>query len=106
VNLLHPGRSTDAGRCDVTVTAFSGMHWRRAIVFLFEYGDCPNLRQGFIEYFRHEFGEPLMAVQITGVMEMTPPPNRSLDSTESRRVLLASWSSESGSENHSALDGK
>jgi hypothetical protein len=106
VNLLPPDRSMVGDRPDVTVTAFSGMHWRRAIVYLFEYGDCPNLRQGFVEYFRDKVHEPLIAVRITGVMEMTPPPNRPSDATESRRALLASWSSESSSEHPSALDRK
>lgn len=94
VNLLSPDHLMDEDRADVTVNSFPGMHWRRAIVYLFEYGDCPNLRQGFIKHFRDKFGDPLIAMRITGVMDMTPPPNRPSDATESRRALLASWSSE------------
>jgi Vitamin K-dependent gamma-carboxylase len=96
VNLLDPSGSTQAGRPPLVSEMFSGMRWRRAMFYLYEYGDCPNLRHGLIDYYRRQYGEPLVAVKIVGVMELTPPPGEAADPSATKRIVLAEWSVEQG----------
>lgn len=95
VNLLDPPRPPGT-RPAVAAESVGSKRWRKAVMNLYESGDAPHLRAGLLDHYRRRWedghpAEPLVAIEIVGVMVPTPPPGQPADPRPVRQAVLAEW---------------